>query len=149
MPQVIERQITINAPAEKVFSYLADFPRHTEWAANPLRIEQTSSGPVGVGTTFASVGHQLGRDWKDKLTVTEVVLNEKIVFESDGKAGRFRHYFLLQEEGEGTRLTKGTETLHMPFPFNLLAPIGNIMTPRQFDSDLRRIKAKLEGEATA
>ena len=65
MARVIERQITINASLEKVFAYLADFTRHGEWAAHPLRIEQASQGPVGVGTSFTSVGHQFGRDTED------------------------------------------------------------------------------------
>ena len=71
----IERRITISASVPHVFSYLADFPRHSEWAAHPLRIRQTSEGPVGVGSTFVSVGRQLGRDNEDHVTVVELIRN--------------------------------------------------------------------------
>lgn len=150
MARVIERQITITAPIERVFNYLADFARHAEWAAHPLRLEQTSQGPVGPGAIFTSVGHQFGRDNEDKITVTEVVPSEKIVFDSEGGAGRFRHYFLLEEEDGGTRLTKGVELLKPSFLLRLLSPIVAAfrVTARAFDGDLGRIKAKLEGGAT-
>lgn len=147
MARVIERQITIDAPAEKVFSYLADLTRHEEWAAHPLRIQQTSEGPVGPGTTFTSVGRQFGRDNEDKIIVTEIVPSEKIVFESEGRAGRFRHHFLLQEEDGGTRLTKGVELVKLSLLLRLLTPIVAVfrVTARGFDGDLERIKTKLEG----
>ena len=142
----IERQTTISAPVAKGFSYLADFPRHGEWAANRLHIEQASAGPVGVCSTFTSVGHQFGHDNEDHLTVTEFVPNEKIVFESEGGAGRIRHYFLLQEEDGETRLTKGAELLKPSFLLRILFSIATVLrvTARRYDGALRRIKAKLE-----
>ena len=150
MGRVIERQITINAPVAEVFGYLADFTRHGEWAAHALRSQQTSEGPVNPGTTFTSIGHQFGRDNEDKVTVTEIVPSERIVFESEGAAGRFRHYFLLQEEDGRTRLTKGVELLQLSVLLRLLSPVVAAfrVTARAFDGDLQRIKAKLEGEAT-
>lgn len=142
----IERQTTISAPVATVFSYLADFPHHGEWAAHPLRIEQTSEGPVGVGTTFASVGHQMGKDHKDEVKVTEYVPNSNIAFEAVGDSGQLRHHILLQEEGQGTRLTKGMEPLQLSFPFSPLFPVLQMtgMVGGLLDGDLQRIKAKLE-----
>ena len=146
----VQRQITISAPAKTVFGYLADFPRHAEWAAHRLQLQQTSEGPIGVGTTFACTGHMMGRDSHDQVTITEFVPDSKIVFEADGDTGKFRHFLVLQEEGEGTRFTKGFETLQSRFPFSLIAPVlGPLLFPRAIDGDLKRIKANLEGEATA
>lgn len=139
-----ERQITINAPADKVFSYLADFTRHPEWAAHHLRIEQTSQGPVSVGSTFASVGHEMGQH-KAKVTISEFVPNSKIVYEADDDTGLFRHHCLFQEEDGQTRLTKGVEALQLrSFLLRLLTPFIPLMIPRALDGDLQRIKAKLE-----
>lgn len=47
-----QTSITIQAPVEKVYAYLADFRRHPEWALNVSKVTQISSGPFGVGTTF-------------------------------------------------------------------------------------------------
>ena len=145
----IEKRTTIGVSAEKVFAYLADFPRHSEWADVPLKIEQTSDGPVGQGTTFKSVGHQLGRDFEGEVTITEFAPNEKLAFEAKGDAFHFRHHLLLHEEDGRTHLTKGTEPLRLSFPFSLLSPLLNtLILPRGLDADLRRIRAKLEGQAT-
>ncbi len=140
-----EKQITISAPAEKVFSYLADFPRHSEWAQHRLKIEQTSQGPVGQGTTFKSVGHQFGRDNEDTVTVTEFVPNQKIVYEALTKEGHFRHWVELKPMDGGVELTKGAQALKMNFPLNVMfAIIGPIVVPSGLNGDLKRIKAKVE-----
>lgn len=146
MPRRTERQINIKAPAAKVYSYLTDFERHAEWAAHPLRIQRRPPGPVVVGSTFTSVGRQFGSDHEDRLTVTDLVPNEKIVFESAGGSWRMRHYFLLMADQNGTRLTKGVEVAKHTLGLRLILPIARLLkvTPRAFDGDLRRIKAILE-----
>jgi len=139
-----EKQITINAPADKVFSYLADFPRHSEWAQHQLKVEQTSQGLVGQGTTFKSVGHQFGRDNEDTVTITEFVPNQKIAYESMTKEGQFRHWVEIKAADGGSALTKGTQVLQMHFPLNVLfAVIGPVLLPGALSGDLKRIKAKL------
>ena len=102
----IERRITISAPVPNVFSYLADFPRHSEWAAQPLRIRQTSEGPVGVGSTFVSVGRQFGRENENHITVVKFIPNERIVFES---AGQSRAFPSLLHHGRGQWHNKSRE----------------------------------------
>jgi len=142
----IEKQTTINAPAEKVFKYLSDFPRHGEWAAHRLQIKQTSEGAVGVGTTFACVGHMMGQDHADQVTITEFVPNSRIAFESVGDAGQWRHYIQLQEESGGSRLTKGSEILKPSLMTRFLGPVAKMFViPAALNGDLQRIKAKLEG----
>lgn len=140
----IQRQITINAPAEKVFDYLADFPRHGEWAAHRLRIDQTSPGPVAVGTTFASVGRMTALDYKDQGTVTEFLPNERLAFEVTGGAGHFRHYLLLKKDGPQTVLTKAVEPLRLKFTWRLRWPLAKLVIPYILGGDLKRIKEKLE-----
>jgi len=44
-----EDQIDIAAPATRVFDYVADFTRHSEWAGNGLGVTKTSDGPVPWG----------------------------------------------------------------------------------------------------
>ncbi len=147
MARVVERQIVSDAPTDKVFAYLADVTRHSEWAqpGHKLIVEKTSEGPIGQGSTFSSVGHQFGEN-QDAVTITEFVPNERVVYESEGGAGRFRHYFLLEEEAGGTRLTKGVEPVKLSLVLRFLLPIVRVfrVTARAFDGDLERIKEKLE-----
>lgn len=46
--------IDIDAPPEKVFSYLADFTRHGEWSMSVSKLEQLTPGPIAVGSEFKS-----------------------------------------------------------------------------------------------
>lgn len=139
----IEKQITINAPVDRVFSYVADFPRHSEWARQPLKIEAT--GPIQQGSKFKSVGKQFG-EHEDEVTVTEFVPNQKLAFESMGDAGHLRHAFTLAGEGGGTRLTKSVEPVKLAGMAMLMSPILKMfLIPQGVQSDLQRIKEKIEG----
>lgn len=141
-----EAQVTINAPADKVYQYLLDFPRHSEWAAHPLKLTQAGSGPVAAGTRFDSVGHMMGKDFHDQVEVTEAVPNERIAFEVDSGNNRLRYRFTLRPQGNGTALTKSVEPLKMGFPFVVIDPVLAItgQIKKGVQGDLERIKAKLE-----
>ena len=44
--------ITIQAPVETVYAYLADFTRHPEWVKNVKEVVQITPGAAGVGAAF-------------------------------------------------------------------------------------------------
>jgi uncharacterized protein YndB with AHSA1/START domain len=143
----VQQQITVNAPAEKVFNYVADISKHGEWG-NPgqkLQVEKTSAGPIGQGSTFKSTGQQFGTQ-NDTITITEYVPNQRVAYESQGKAGLLRHSFEIAPSGSGVQLTKSADVLKAGFPFVIFQPIVKaFVMPGALKSDLGRIKAKLEG----
>lgn len=48
-----EVSIDVDAPAEDVYRYLADFPTHREWSSARMSgLRQLTPGPVGVGSEF-------------------------------------------------------------------------------------------------
>ena len=141
---VVERQITINAPAETVFNYLADINRHVEWSGHELAVEQTSPGPVAQGSTFSTVGHMMGTH-KATVKVTELTPSTRIAFEAADDMGHFCHRFGLEGEGNTTRLTKSCESTSLSGVFKVISPIADrLLVPRVLDGDLQRIKEKLE-----
>ena len=142
----VEQQIVINAPVEQLFLYLADITRHAEWgqAGHKLEIEKTSEGPVGQGSTFRSVGHQFGRN-EDTVTITEYVADQRIVYESEGKAGTIRHSFALAPVDGGVQVTKSFEVMQAKFPFMIFAPLVTAFSASgNLRGDLQRIKEKIE-----
>ena len=58
---VIDESIEIKAPAGKVFALTTDATRWSSWHTAIPEAEQTSKGPVGVGTTFKGVTRLMGR----------------------------------------------------------------------------------------
>ncbi len=140
------QKITINAPQEKVFNYVADISKHGEWGApsQKLQVEKTSAGPIGQGSTFKSVGQQFGRQ-DDAVTITEYVPNRRVVYESQGKAGQLRHWIEISPSGSGVEVEKGFDVVKAGFPFVIFAPIVKaFVAPGALKGDLERIKAKVE-----
>ena len=150
-----EREITIDAPRERVYAYLTDFARHPEWAEPKHHLRLQPPSAVKVGATFTSVGKDFGRDSHNRVTITEVVPNERLVFEADQDDGTlWRNTYRLHDGPTGgTRLSKEVRSLRLPLAhrvlFTLLAPIVNAEAAGTYARDLQRIKTRIEGAAPA
>lgn len=57
----ISGEITIDAPPEVVFDFLADERNEPRFNPHMLRTELISNGPLGVGTKFRAVVRSMGR----------------------------------------------------------------------------------------
>jgi uncharacterized membrane protein len=141
-----EKQITVKAPASKLFEYLSDLSRHGEWGQHNLKVTQTSSGPIAVGSTFKSVGHQFGAN-EDAVTVTELVPDERIGYESVGKAGTVSHAITLQPDGQGTQVTKSIDIVKPSATTRIFTPMFMILAPKSLENDLNQIKTNVEGQS--
>lgn len=69
----IEESMEINCPVEKTFAYTTDAGSWSKWNTAIPEAEQTSQGPVGIGSTFKGTVHLMGRSmaWTAKLTEYE------------------------------------------------------------------------------
>lgn len=147
MPVRGQSQLAIDAPASKVFDYVADFTRHKEWGKHIIDIRAESAGPIGVGTKLAHQGRQMGTH-SDKITVTEYAPGKRLAFESEGDAGRVRHWFDLRDEGGRTTLAKGMESIQLKGPAKLFAPFIQMTCAKAMAKDLRAIKGRIEGSGS-
>jgi uncharacterized protein YndB with AHSA1/START domain len=73
--------ITVNRPAEEVFNLISDIPNYSDWVPSNsnyfIESKVTSTGPVGLGTTFEdrlTLGKNVGK-------VVEYQPFERLVFE--------------------------------------------------------------------
>ena len=57
----LERSIHIGRPVGDVFASLTDVKNNVDWESNVVKMEYTSEGPVGVGSTGRRVGEDDGR----------------------------------------------------------------------------------------
>lgn len=140
---IIERRIDIDAAPGEVFGYVTDFPRHSEWAAHDLQVEPTGAGPLAVGSTYASKSHLMGQHIAT-IDVTELDPDRRVVFECEDNTGRYRHFFQVEDRDGATQLVKGMEPLRMSLMFKLASPLMPLIVGRGFDSDLKRIKERIE-----
>jgi len=94
----------INAPVERVFSFVADPKRIPEWRDDVPGVSHMNGGP-GVGMTFTEEVHFMGTK-QLHMKIVEFVPNEKIVIEAEGGMPMLpTQTFTFAPEGTGTRLT--------------------------------------------
>ena len=73
----IEESVEIKRPINKVFAYTTDAKSWTKWQSTFPEAEQTSQGPVGVGTTFKGKIHMMGLTMKWTAKAIEYEPNKK------------------------------------------------------------------------
>jgi uncharacterized membrane protein len=67
----IEESVEIKRPVDKVFAYTTDAKSWSKWQSIIPEAEQTSQGPVSVGTTFKGTVHMMGLSMKWTAKATE------------------------------------------------------------------------------
>lgn len=73
----IEESIEIKCPVDKVFAYTADAKNWPKWQSFIPEAEQTSQGPMNIGTTFKGVSRMMGRSMRWTAIATEYGSNKK------------------------------------------------------------------------
>ena len=73
----IEESVEIKRPVDKVFAFTTDAKSWPKWQSTIPEAEQTSQGPVGVGTTFKGTIHMMGLSMKWTAKATEYEPNKK------------------------------------------------------------------------
>jgi len=73
----IEESVEIHCPVEKAFAFTTDAGSWSKWLTIIPEAEQTSKGPVGVGTTFKGTNLMMGRTMKWTAQTTEYETNRK------------------------------------------------------------------------
>ncbi len=136
----VQRWVLINAGPAAVFSYLADLPRHSEWAEHSgFRLILTPDDPVGQGSVCKRERLEIFQasllrggvtssevSWIKSLTVTGYDPNEGIDFETKNiynglSVGSEFISFRLFPEGAGTVLVMtDKKSPHVPGLFHLL-----------------------------
>lgn len=147
---VIARDITINAPVEKVFPYFNNSKIANSW--NPWILEDPEakivvSGPdAGVGSTTAwSGGKKLG---VGSATIVESRVNERIVIKLDYQkpfAMTQDAFYIFKPLGQQTSVTWKVAG-HNNFPCRLMSTVMNMdkMVGDTFSKGLADVKARIE-----
>jgi len=73
----IEESVEIKRPVDKVFAFTTDAKSWPKWHPFIPESEQTSQGPIGVGTTFKGVNRMMGLSMKWTAKATEYEPNKK------------------------------------------------------------------------
>jgi uncharacterized protein YndB with AHSA1/START domain len=141
--------VTIDAPPEKVWPWVADLSKHAEWSPKPYRVEWLSGDANAVGSRFRSHGwlpQDKDHAMEGAVTVSEPRSRFEVV--ATDPSGEWRNRYELSPEGSGTRVTK---TMVGPPPTGIgkvVFPIVSMLLIRpgvQKGLDLLKTKVEASG----
>jgi uncharacterized protein YndB with AHSA1/START domain len=141
--------VTIDAPPEKVWPWVADVTKHGDYSPKPFTAELVSGETGKVGTRYRSEGAiPNDKHHKNEVEVTEAVTHERLVLTSEDELGAFTNTYVLRAAGAGTELSwtlafpplKGLPALAVPILFPLVGK-------RDARKRLQLLKAKVEGSS--
>jgi uncharacterized protein YndB with AHSA1/START domain len=140
-----EATTVIDRPIEEVFGFLADGTNDPKFSPRVQAIEQTTDGPPGVGTRYASTVKDAGMTTKREFELTEFVAPTRIRW-----AERSRNVVTAAEggydlapEGTATRVTI-FNVLEGHGPGKLIAPLALRAARKDADGFANRIKTAVE-----
>ncbi|MDF2189052.1 SRPBCC family protein [Paraflavitalea sp. CAU 1676] len=141
----IEREITINAPREKVWSHVSNLEechKWNPWSEEDPNIKVSYAGNLGtVGSSYSYTSEKVGAGTQTLTKVDQpqrVESHMKFIKPFDGDADIFIN---LQDAGAGTKVTWGFDTQYS-YPMNamlLVMPMDKMMS-ESYDKGLNNLK---------
>ena len=141
----------VQRPPEVVFDFVArhHFENHPRWDPDLLEMSQTSSGPVGVGTTARVVRRQGRGRVEGTATVVDYEPDRRAAW--DVRFGPFRldqrAEFIPEQGGTATRLRLSIDTSAQG-PIRMIVPLLRGRFRKTMTQSIRTVAALLEQERT-
>jgi uncharacterized protein YndB with AHSA1/START domain len=144
-----EFEITIDAPAARVWPWVADLGKHAEFSPTPYSVEWIGGEPNAVGSRFRSVGVIPGD--KHHVNEGEILENDaprRFVLRAHDKQGSYLNTFELTPEGEATKVRHRLDFEEMHGPSALMAPVVfPLVGKRQIRARMALLKSVVEASA--
>jgi len=131
----IERTITIHRPVDEVFAYVCEVEHGPRYTSGQREAHRTSTGPLAIGTTFATSSRFLRRG--ATFEITEYELGRGLAWKATSGA-RATTTWGFQPSGPSTRVTF-TRVADAHGYFRLLEELAN----GRVDNDLAALKELL------
>jgi len=98
------RTLTVPAPADRVFAYLADFTTTTEWDPATVRTERLS-GTGEVGTRYRNRSRFMGREAEVDYVVTELDPGRHILLRGENQSLVAHDDMTVEGDASGATVT--------------------------------------------
>lgn len=139
MERGFSTRVTIKRPREEVWNYLTDFAHAAEWMKGVDSMNQTSDGPLGVGTRF--VFRARGADHVTEVTAYEPLQQISLTSTQGGITATYN--YLLKDIGEDTELILNARCEASGL-WRLVHPLVVYAMKRSDAPQVQNVKAALE-----
>ena len=137
----IENSIEIEAPIEKVFAFYAD-PKNLEKTVPEdaeMKVDVTSEGPMGLGSTWNISGLLAGRKLETESESIEFEENRRLKSrQTKGDMKKFEFTSVFEATGAGTKVSS---TLDYELPYSVL---GKLLDKLKAGKDIERYVKALD-----
>ena len=145
---LLQAQIDINAPVEKVWALISDFDRMPQWS--PQCRLMKALGPLQNGTRTVNLNRRNFLFWPTMSTITEVIPEKKLVFRVNTNDTIWSYE--LEPTANGTRVVESRHAQNGVKPaanFTVNALFGGVSNFERelmegMNMSLERIKAAAE-----
>ena len=141
----IEETVEIKRPTDKVFLYVTEAKSWPKWHSSMLGAEQTSSGQLGVGTTFRGANKVMGRRMPWNSKVTEYVANKRWGETISSGSTLIEEQLTFDSAGAGTKFNQVYDIKVGGF-LKLLAPMVISSMRKEMKANLSTLKSILEAQ---
>lgn len=141
-----EVSTTIKRSVEDVFAVISNIENNPKWSTGVLEAQQTSPGPIGVGTTARTVSRFLGRRLENQMEITEYEPYRRFSWVSKSGPFPFQGSVTVEPVEGGTRVNGTFEGDPSGF-FKLAEPLIVTIAKRQFQGDLDNLKDLMDANA--
>ena len=139
----IEKTITIDAPVEKVFGYIADPANLPEIWPSLLEVKGVEQLPGG-GSKFRWTYKMAGVRVEGTSEAIEFVVNQRTVSKNEGGVSSTITWVFEPEDG-GTKVTNAVDyTVHLPVLRKLAESFLVRINQNEGDALLANLKARME-----
>ena len=142
----METTIVINRSLEEVFAFTTNFENQPKWQSRLLEAQQTSEGPIGVGTKWRFVAKFLGQRIEFEQECIEYEPNRMYAGKSTSGPFPIEGRQTYNPVEGGTKLNVTVEVQPGEF-FKLAEPLVVSMLKRLTDADLANLKDLMEAGA--
>ena len=141
----IEESIEIKRPVDKVFAFTTEAKNWPKWQSFIAEAEQTSQGPVNIGTTFKGVSRMMGRSMGWTAIVTEYESNKKLGKKITSGSVAFEEHITYTPVERGTTFTILYDMKVGGF-LKLLSPVMAGSMHKETKKSLGNLKSILEAQ---
>jgi uncharacterized membrane protein len=142
---IVQESVVIKRPAEQVYAFVTDPKNLPKWEPAILEVEQTSTGEIGVGTTYRGVNKMMGMRMKWTATVNECEPNKKWSESIISGSSRIDEQLSFDAADGGTKFTLAYD-MKAGGILKLLSPMITSTTRKQLKENLNNLKRILEAQ---
>ncbi|HEV2218453.1 MAG TPA: SRPBCC family protein [Candidatus Dormibacteraeota bacterium] len=138
--------VTVKAPQQRVFDYVADVSRHGEWgsADDHMKASAEKPGLPAVGSRYKAEGMLNGKLNSSTVTITALNAPKSLAFDAEDSNSIFHHEFTFSPSGDGTLVERHVSMTRGPFYFPIVLTVFKSTVQKNYNGAMQNLKTKMD-----